>query len=142
MAYVKEEEETDQTGVEEFAPQAPAPMGGAPAPVEGAAPTPAPQAPAASGTATNLQEYMKQNIPAAQQMAGQVTRQTETQAQQIGQQVQEQQSEFMKKVAENRARLQQAGAQAQQQIEQAGQQEFLPQDLSTTQQLVGKMDYG
>ena len=52
MAYVKEEEETDQTGVEEFAPQAPAPMGGAPAPVEGAAPTPTPQAPAASGTAT------------------------------------------------------------------------------------------
>lgn len=153
MAYIKPEEEIEQQGVNQTMGQTqneietPQTVSGASVSTSTPTPTAAststntnsvsttPSPTARSGIYTNLQDYMQQNQPAAQNIAGKATEKIEGQAQQIGQQVQQQQSDFMNKVAENRAKLQQAQQTAQQQIQQAGQQEFDPADIQRTQQL-------
>lgn len=153
MAYIKPEEETEQQGANQTLGQTqnevetPQTVSGAsvststPTQTATAAPstsgsmstTPSPTA--RSGIYTNLQDYISQNENAAQNMAGEATKEIDTQASQIGEQVKQQKSDFMSKVAENRAKLQQAGQTAQQQIQQAGQQEFDPASIQQTQQL-------
>lgn len=153
MAYIKPEEETEQESANQSLGQTqndletPQTVSGASTststPTQTATPQPAssgsvsttPSPTARSGIYTNLQDYIGQNQPAAQNIAGKATEKIEGQASQIGQQVQAQKSDFMNKVAENRTRLQQAQQQAQQQIQQAGQQEFDPSSIQQTQQL-------
>lgn len=151
MSYIKKEEETGQVGINqqlgqpqgqmteipEVSGQSAAPPTSAPTQPQSAQPQQEsrPSQRASSGSFTNLQSYVEQNRPAAQNIARQVTRGVENRASQIGQQLAKQQGDFLSRVAENRARLAQAGDLASQQIQQAGQ---APQgaDVSQTQQLI------